>query len=118
MSAAALTTFHRNRDSYRANLADTSFLGRGSRAVYSFVRNDLDVPFLRSAMLKHGEGNGAPSAPGNNKEDEEGPRRKTRCNLTTGEFITRIYEALRNDRLLSCPHVASLLASEDSDTIS
>lgn len=92
--------------------------------MYRFVRDDLDVPFLCTSMLKHGKengatqiGNGTTSALGNNKEDEEGPRKEIRCNLTTGELITRIYEALRDDRLLSCPDVASLLASENGDTI-
>lgn len=118
-SAAALETFRDNRDAYRTDSDAMSLLGMGSRVMHSYVRNDLAVPFLRTDMLKEEgiileeEDAELQSAErGDSKEDRPWGERKR--SVTTGEMITRIYEAIRDGRLIQAV-VECLEGSEEGE---
>ncbi|KAL8658899.1 MAG: hypothetical protein Q9202_007368 [Teloschistes flavicans] len=76
--------FRQNREMYHASPDATSFLGNASRHMYEYVRKDLGIPFLRTAMLRHAH----------QEEEEERPPA-----YTTGDLITKIAEAIRSGKL-------------------
>ena len=118
-SAAALEAFQDNRDAYHTDSDATSLLGKGSRVMYSFVRNNLAVPFLRTDMLKEEgiffeEGSAKFQSAERGDGEEDGPLGRRKRSITTGEMITRIYEAIRDDRL-SRAVVECLEGSEEGE---
>lgn len=101
----ALDTFLENRNAYFVKSDATPLLGKGSRAVYSFVRNTLGVPFLRTDLMKE-EGlfveNGIDKSAGavNGDGGVNGMQGKGKQAFTSGEMISRIFEAIRDDSLI------------------
>lgn len=80
-SVSSAETYCTSRDSYLKSPDAAPLLGRGSRSLYLYVRQDLGVPFLRTSML-----------------GLEDPGSDT-PNTTLGALITRIYEAIRAGKL-------------------
>ena len=80
-SVSASETYCATRDSYHKSPDAVPLLGRGSRSLYVYVRQDLEIPFLRTSMLG---------------QEESG---SGRSNTTLGALITRIYEAVRAGKL-------------------
>ena len=93
-SCARLMTeqFLKNRADYCVNADATPYLGFASRKMYKFIREDLKVPFLRTEDLAEPEDlvEAEDLSQFENRTDE-GP-----VPPTTGSYITKIYEALRN----------------------
>ena len=93
-SCARLMTeqFLKNRADYSVNADATPYLGFASKKMYKFIREDLKVPFLRTEDLAEPEDlvEAEDLSQFENKTDE-GP-----VPPTTGSYITRIYDALRN----------------------
>lgn len=58
--------------------------------MYWFVRKELGVPFLRTAMLRHGGSDNLQNANGVNGGEEPLPPA-----YTTGDLIAKIAEAIR-----------------------
>ena len=80
-SVSASETYCATRDSYHKSPDAAPLLGRGSRSLYLYVRQDLEVPFLRTSMLgQEDSGTGRP-------------------NTTLGALISRIYEVVRAGKL-------------------
>ncbi|KAI9783134.1 MAG: hypothetical protein M1816_001585 [Peltula sp. TS41687] len=82
-----LSTYLSRRDSFFQNQPTARYLGRGSRMMYRFVREELGVPF-HQGLIEHPD----PSGQQNNRLD--GREKKT-----IGSWITFIYEALCQGRL-------------------
>lgn len=84
--------FLKNRADYSSNADATPYLGSASKKMYTFIRGDLKVPFLRTEDLAEPEDlvEAEFLSEFDNKLNE-GP-----VPATTGEYITRIYDALRN----------------------
>ena len=80
-SVSASETYCATRDTYYKSPDAAPLLGQGSRRLYLYVRQDLEVPFLRTSMLG---------------QDDSG---SDISNTTLGALITRIYEAVRAGRL-------------------
>jgi phenylalanine ammonia-lyase len=92
-----LETYITNRDDYWANGEASAFLGVASRRIYQFIRKELKVPFLRENRIRtieecieRGGSRELLAAVSNLTVDEEA------VTPTIGDYITRIYEALRN----------------------
>lgn len=87
--------FLKNRANYSVNADATPYLGFASSKMYKFVREDLQVPFLRTEDLAEPEDLVEAEELGQFEDKtHEGP-----VPSTTGGYITRIYEALRNGLL-------------------
>ncbi|KAI4199219.1 MAG: hypothetical protein LQ350_004776 [Teloschistes chrysophthalmus] len=82
--------FRQNRDEYHANPDASYLLGKAAREMYWFVRKELGVPFLRTAMLRHGGSDNLQNANGVNGGEEPLPPA-----YTTGDLIAKIAEAIR-----------------------
>lgn len=80
----SLALFLKMRDAYAEQPDATPFLGIASKRMYTFVREELRVPFHRG-LVDH------PTSPAVNGE-EPGERR------TTGSRVSVLYEALRSGR--------------------
>ncbi|KAL9032454.1 MAG: hypothetical protein Q9214_007963 [Letrouitia sp. 1 TL-2023] len=111
-ATSAASAFRDNRDAYHASSDASPFLGKVSRRMYQFVRENLNVPFLRSSQLRHEHGaslNGIASKHQNSDLEGSG---KEQSGLTTGELVTTIYEAIRDGRL--CEPVMNCLAEVEN----
>lgn len=84
--------FKKNRAEYSANADATPYLGSASKKMYKFIRGELKVPFLRTEDLAEPEDLvEAEFLREFDNKLNQGP-----LPATTGEYITRIYDALRN----------------------
>lgn len=79
------TTFLQNRIGYLAKPDASEFLGHASKRMYKFVRNELGVP-MHKGLVDH------PTYGGIGERDEK-------VRLTTGTQISRIYKALREEKM-------------------
>ena len=104
-SASALEIFLRNRDTYSACPDASLLLSTASVRMYKFVRKELGIPFLRTSIIRDGDGLG--SDPLNEKDqstmvdESNGNADGAKCELTTGELITIIYQSIRTGALYS-----------------
>ncbi|MCJ1249796.1 hypothetical protein MMC30_007022 [Trapelia coarctata] len=89
-TSSALKTFNNIRGEYLANPDATPFLGPAARRMYTFVRGQLSVPFLRSDQLDRHQ---PEQASGINGVKETTPK------LTVGSLVTRIYESMKGGGL-------------------
>jgi len=98
--SSALIVFRDNRDNYHASPDAAPLLGKGSRHMYNFVRKELDVPFLRTSMLRQSGSDELRDVVDSRMQSGRQPvNGEVRSNITTGGLITRIYEAIRTGRL-------------------
>ncbi len=81
----ALDLFLQTRENYACQPHATPFLGRASRRMYSYVRSELGIPFLKRERTI-----GPQAAP-----FDEG----LGCEGTTGSMMTIIYDAIRSGEL-------------------
>lgn len=86
--------FHKTRTDYLRNPDSTPCLGAASSKMYNYMRKDLGVPFLTNAVLTGATSsaakvNGAGSEAGQVKDPVP----------TIGDYMTRIYTAIRNGSL-------------------
>jgi hypothetical protein len=99
-----LTIFTANRNNYSEHGDASPLLGLASSKMYTFIRQKLNIPFLRKDDMKTPE-----DFPGHDLRTEldkdssfpgiyeNGKTRNTDGNIpTTGELITTIYNALRS----------------------
>lgn len=112
-SALMLDIFIANRDHYSAHGDASNFLGMASKRMYTFIRQILKVPFLRERKLWTSEESrermnpersdaGLPNdtaATAGTDTDNGGTRADNIETPTLGDYITRIYKALRNGML-------------------
>lgn len=84
MAAAILDTYLGHRAAFFERQTTAQFLGQGTRACYEFVRRTLGVPFHRGLVDQPGPG-------------DDSDRKKT-----IGSWVSVIYEAIRDDRLIDC----------------
>ncbi|KAI9712952.1 MAG: hypothetical protein M1828_001511 [Chrysothrix sp. TS-e1954] len=82
-------TYTAVREAYLAHGDASGFLGSASRRIYRFIRKDLGVPFLHSAMLRSPDG-----------ETLSGRSDTQPSPLTVGSYITKIYRAMRSGVLI------------------
>ena len=86
------------RDAYLQNADAKPYLGKASRRMYQYIRETLDIPFLHTALLL---GQSKPDETievnGNGRMNGEGTDRPAA--FTTGDLITRIYEAIMSGDL-------------------
>jgi len=82
--------FLSNRESYLAKPDASQYLGSASKRMYKFIRNELKVPMHRG-LVDH------PTFQSSNgqKSSDQGAR------LNTGSQISRIYQALKDERLMA-----------------
>jgi phenylalanine ammonia-lyase len=84
--------FLKNRSEYSVNADATPYLGRASKRMYRFIRQDLKIPFLRTEDLAEAEDLVEAEDLGQFESSmNEGP-----VPASTGNYITKIHEALRN----------------------
>ena len=95
-SALTLETFHASRDEYSANLDAKALLGPASRRMYKFVRDELNVPFLRTGHPKPLAANDVAISSREQSDPEENDANATE---TIGSLITAIYTSIRNGSL-------------------
>ena len=79
-----------HRDAYFVHGSASKFLGCGSKSMYSFVRNELGVPFLHSARI---------STPDSERLDDGAGLPEQIKPLTIGDNIRKVYEAIRDGTL-------------------
>ena len=95
-SESMLQNFEVTRDQYSAHPDARALLGPASCRMYDFVRGRLAVPFIRAYHLRS-----PATEPAGDFEDvcslREGSLNKG--NMTTGSYITMIYDAIRNGSL-------------------
>ena len=96
-SESMLKIFEVTRDSYSAHPDATPLLGQGSRRVYDFVRGRLAVPFIRAHHLRSPDPEPADGFEG--EVSSLHPSTSNEDNVTTGSYVTRIYDAIRNGSL-------------------
>jgi phenylalanine ammonia-lyase len=91
-----LQTFQNTRDHYSAHPDASFLLGSASRRVYNFVRGRLAVPFIRAYNLRSPD-----PEPADGYGDVPYPqgRNVNKDSMTTGSYITILYEAIRNGSL-------------------
>lgn len=89
-SQVVLQTFQDTRDQYLAHPDASFLLGSASRRMYGFVRGRLAVPFVRVYNLR---------SPDPEPADGYGDVPFKQNSMTTGSYITIIYEAIRNGSL-------------------
>lgn len=89
-ATSAVKTFNATRTEYLAHPDATPFLGAASQRMYSFVREQLAVPLLRTNQLESHE-----------PEDASGMNgvKATGAGPTVGELVTRIYESMKSGAL-------------------
>lgn len=99
-SSSSLDAFRLNRDTYLKSPNASPLLGKGSRWIYSFVREELDLPFLSNLTLQQNV-EGPSSQPTESSDGAVGIdyRESERPSLTTGGQMTKIYKAIRDGRL-------------------
>jgi phenylalanine ammonia-lyase len=98
LQQSILDSFLAHRDQFFARPPTMSYLGRGTKALYRFVREELGVPFYRGLDENLAFG------------DEIAGRPKK----TIGSWISIIYEALRDGRL--CGEILESVADLIVDT--
>lgn len=86
-SMLCLQTFYKSPDDYFAFPDATNFLGSASCRMYRFIRQDLQVPFLRNRGKSGSQGSA-------DKPDTSADR-----NPKTGSLVTITYESIRNGGL-------------------
>lgn len=86
-SQSMLQTFQNTRDHYSAHPLASSLLGLASRRVYGVVRGRLAVPFVRAYNLR---------SPDPEPADRYGDVPFNKDSMTTGSYITIIYEEIRD----------------------
>lgn len=96
-SEAMLQTFDTNLDLYSAYPDAAPFLGKAARRMYSFVRHDLAVPFLRAHHYKSPVSEQDGPEPGHHSENLDDIVEED--NGTVGSYLTVIYSAIRNGSL-------------------
>ncbi|KAL9107307.1 MAG: hypothetical protein Q9227_007759 [Pyrenula ochraceoflavens] len=84
LSATALSTYLSTRDTH-APARTLPFLGIASKRLYSFVRNDLAVPFLRVN----------PSI-----RVSDAYFLNSRNDVTVGSYVSRVFDAMKDGRLM------------------
>lgn len=99
-SFSSAETYRTTRDTYHHYPDAAPLLGKGSRSLYLYVRQNLEVPFLRTSMLgsetlERSSGQGLKG----NLTGEITDSKNDRPNTTLGALITRIYEAVRAGKL-------------------
>ncbi|KAL8834222.1 MAG: hypothetical protein Q9170_003853 [Blastenia crenularia] len=95
-ASLSLETFTLSRDTYGQFPDATPYLGVASRRMYTFMRNTLQVPFLRSAHLRTPESETSIS---HVEGGSEGYLSTNPDSRTVGSYISTIYEALRSGEL-------------------
>jgi phenylalanine ammonia-lyase len=81
--------FLANRESYLAKPDASEYLGSAAKRLYKFIRNELKVPMNRG-LIDHPTFQGSNGPSSSNK----------RARLNTGSYISQIYQALKDERLM------------------
>jgi phenylalanine ammonia-lyase len=84
----AVDAFHANKDIYFANPDATPYLGIAASKMYTFVRKDLRIPFIRNESIS--TPNESMDAGDRVPEDAE-----RRIGITMGDVITKVYRSQR-----------------------
>lgn len=95
-AATCLETFRAVREGYGENADATPFLGVASQRLYTFVRDRLQVPFLRSAHIRTPYHEVAQS---HTEVNGEGFGSFNPCSNTVGSYISTMHAALRSGEL-------------------
>lgn len=89
-----LKSFHANKDIYSHSPDAKPFLGVAAKRMYSFVRGELGIPFIKNESL---------STPKVEMEDDfdffSSEKASKREGMTIGDVITEVYRAQRSGRL-------------------
>ncbi|KAL9029562.1 MAG: hypothetical protein Q9196_002210 [Gyalolechia fulgens] len=92
-TATASETFAQNRATYARHPDATGVVGAAARRMYTFLRQELGVPFIRSTKAAEGDEPGTSTVP----EDR-----------TVGSYITVVYNAIRDGGTLYKPAMECL----------
>ncbi|KAI4168738.1 MAG: hypothetical protein LQ343_006174 [Gyalolechia ehrenbergii] len=87
----ASETFQQNRESYALHPDATGVVGVASRRMYTFVREELGVPFLRSTKTPAAE-EGMIDGPATTRAS----RSTMPEHMTVGSYITIVYNSIRD----------------------
>ncbi|MCJ1397390.1 hypothetical protein MMC11_000583 [Xylographa trunciseda] len=98
-STQAQEIFLRNREGYLNQPDASGILGTAARRLYKFVRDDLKVPFLSTAMLRDPDAGTIPCSDNAPIQLELTDGQQLRPNMTTGSLITTIYNSIRDGSL-------------------
>ena len=97
-----------HRSSVKAYLADgnaSPLLGKGARLLYDFIRRDLQIPFLHEGMLDT-QGSDSVADKAQTSDNDAG-------NLTIGDYLTVIHEAIRQG-VLFLPVMEAIREAQDT----
>ncbi|KAF2791429.1 phenylalanine ammonia-lyase [Melanomma pulvis-pyrius CBS 109.77] len=96
-TSLSLKLFHANKDIYYASPDATPFLGAASKRMYTFVRQELGIPFIRNDSISTPKGEMVDGE----EEYGFGGGEKKRQGMTIGDVITEVYRAQRSGALYS-----------------
>ncbi|KAF1956053.1 phenylalanine ammonia-lyase [Byssothecium circinans] len=82
----AVDAFHANKDIYFASPDATPYLGIAASKMYTFVRKDLRIPFIRNETIS------TPNVEAEVRVSEEAERR---IGMTMGDMVTKVYRSQR-----------------------
>ncbi|KAL8776087.1 MAG: hypothetical protein Q9194_003386 [Teloschistes cf. exilis] len=100
LAVLCLNTHHVVQETYFTHHDATPFLGSAPKRMYEYIRYTLEVPFLRTQVMQT-PGSCSPrtnvcaNGKGEGVDESEG-RKKGK---TVGDYVSRIYEAIRNGDL-------------------
>ncbi|KAL8950992.1 MAG: hypothetical protein Q9222_003007 [Ikaeria aurantiellina] len=106
-TVAALTTFHKNRETYTLHPDAAPYLGMAARRVYMFVRREMGVPFIASTkptattVATESGSSSSSTLDGAIEQDSESAKGVVGEDMTVGAYITRIYQAVRGRGLFA-----------------
>lgn len=112
---SCLNIYNLNRASYFANPDATPYLGSASCAMYKYLRNELEVPFI---------GNSTITTPTAERGDfiwgAEGAENDANKGDTMGGMITKVFESMRNGEIyhvvMKClPHARGVATKRRAD---
>ncbi|MCJ1315430.1 hypothetical protein MMC15_000749 [Xylographa vitiligo] len=98
-SSQAQEIFIRNREAYHSQPDASGILGTAASRLYKFVRDELQVPFLRTTMLWGPDPGTTPPPQGTLFQLEDIDQQQLRPGMTTGSLITTIYNSIRDGSL-------------------
>lgn len=98
-TSLTLETFQRNRDEYSRNPDATAVIGVASRRIYTYIRHDLGVPFIRFTAPPPSSLTPETSHVEEGDGDVAGVSTTVPEDKSVGSYITQIYNSIRSGEI-------------------
>jgi len=107
----AVDAFNANKDQYFANPDATPYLGIAASKMYTFVRKELRIPFIRNDSISTPKEEKFGSGGGPFERDER------RIGMTMGDVVTKVYQSQRSGVLYEVVVDCLRATLQDQDTV-